>query len=60
MRKGNGEGPAHRGRIKSENEKIYYIVDAIHAAINAGKKISFSYFQYSGRRQQKLKNGGAE
>lgn len=48
------------GRVKPENEKIYYIVDAIHAAINAGKKISFSYFQYSGRRQQKLKNGGAE
>ena len=25
------------GRIKPGNEKIYYIVDAIHAAINAGK-----------------------
>ena len=37
-----------------------YIVDAIHAAINAGKKISFSYFQYNGRKQQKLKNSGAE
>ena len=48
------------GRIKPENEKIYYIVDAIHAAINAGKKISFSYFQYNGRKQQKLKNSGAE
>lgn len=49
-----------RGRIKPENEKIYYIVDAIHAAINAGKTISFSYFQYNGRKQQKLKNSGAE
>ena len=29
-------------------------------AINAGKKISFSYFQYNGRKQQKLKNSGAE
>ena len=48
------------GRIKPENEKIYYIVDAIHAAINAGKQISFSYFQYNGRKQQKLKNSGAE
>ena len=48
------------GRIKPENEKIYYIVDAIHAAINAGKKISFAYFQYNGRKQQKLKNSGAE
>ena len=33
------------GRIKPENEKIYYIVDAINAAINAGKKIAFPYFQ---------------
>lgn len=48
------------GRIKPENEKIYYIVDAIHAAINAGKKISFPYFQYNARKQQKLRNGGAE
>ena len=33
------------GRIKPENEKIYYIVDAIHEAINAGKQIAFPYFQ---------------
>ena len=48
------------GRIKPENEKIYYIVDAIHEAINNGKQIAFPYFQYTGRKQQKLKNGGAE
>lgn len=48
------------GRIKPENEKIYYIVDAIHAAINAGKKIAFPYFQYNGKKQKKLRNGGNE
>ena len=29
------------GRIKPGNEKIYYIVDVIHAAINSGKKSRF-------------------
>ena len=48
------------GRIKPENEKIYYIVDAIHAAINAGKQIAFSYCQYNGRKQKKLRNNGEE
>lgn len=46
------------GRIKSENEKGYYIVDAINDAINAGKKISFLYFDYSGSKRQILKNDG--
>lgn len=54
MRKGNGEGPAHRGRIKPENEKIDYIVDVI----GAEKKISFSCFRFIGRRQHKPKNSG--
>ena len=57
MRKENVEGPAHRGgRIKPENEKIDYIVDAV----GAEKKISFSCFRFNGRRQQKPKNSGAE
>lgn len=44
------------GRIKPENEKIDYIVDAV----GAEKKISFSCFRFNGRRQQKPKNSGAE
>lgn len=46
------------GRIKPENEKIYYIVDAIHAAINAGKKIAFPYFQYNGKKQKSCATAG--
>jgi predicted DNA-binding transcriptional regulator YafY len=46
------------GRIKSGNEKIYIIVDAINEAINAGKKISFQYFRYDVRKKQKLKQDG--
>ena len=35
------------GRAKTLNETVYYSIDAIHAAINAGKKISFKYFDYN-------------
>lgn len=46
------------GRVKSGNERIYLIVDAINEAINANKKISFQYFQYDVRKQHKLKRNG--
>lgn len=46
------------GRIRQENERIYYSIDAINQAINEGKKISFQYFQYNVRKEQKLKHGG--
>ncbi len=46
------------GRVKSGNERIYLIVDAINEAINANKKISFQYFRYDVRKQHKLKRNG--
>lgn len=46
------------GRIKSENEKIYFIVDAINQAINENKKISFQYFCYNVRKEKRLNNNG--
>ena len=39
------------GRAKALNEKVYYSIDSIHAAINAGKKISFKYFDYNTRKR---------
>ena len=39
------------GRAKSDNEKGYYIVDAINDAMNAGVKISFLYFDYDGKKK---------
>ena len=45
-------------RIKPDNEQIYYIVDAINDAINAGKQISFQYYDYSGLKKKVLKNKG--
>ncbi len=46
------------GRAKSENEKGYYIVDAVNSAIHSGRKISFRYFTYDGRKNRVLKNDG--
>ena len=46
------------GRVRSGNEKGYYIVDAINEAINAGKQISFYYTDYDGRKKQILRNEG--
>ena len=46
------------GRVRSANEKGYYIVDAINEAINAGKQISFFYTDFDSRKKQILRNDG--
>lgn len=46
------------GRLKQENEKIYYIIEAVNDAINLNKKISFLYFQYNVKKEPKLRNNG--
>ena len=45
-------------RIKADNEKIYYIMEALNDAINAGKKISFQYYTYNAQKEQELKHDG--
>ena len=40
------------GRAKALNETVYYSIDAIHAAINEGRKISFKYFDYNTRKKR--------
>lgn len=45
-------------RIKPDNEQIYYITDVINDAINAGKQISFQYYDYTGLKKKVLKNKG--
>ena len=42
--------------MKSENEKGYYIVDAINEAINVGVKISFYYSELNGKKKEVLRN----
>ncbi len=46
------------GRLKAENEQIYYIVDAINDAINKQKKIAFQYFTFNALKEKELKNDG--
>ena len=41
------------GRAKTDNEKGYYIVDTVNRAMNAGKKISFTYFMYDTQKKQR-------
>ena len=45
-------------RIKARNEKIYDITDALNAAINRGRRVSFRYYHYGADKRRKLKNGG--
>ena len=46
------------GRIKTDNESIYYIVDNIHTAINNDKKISFQYYELTGNKVRRLRHNG--
>ena len=46
------------GRVKSDNEKGYYIVDVINEAIDTGRKIRFQYADYSPKKRKVLRHGG--
>lgn len=35
------------GRVKTENESVYYSIDAIHTAIQDNKKIRFRYYDWN-------------
>ena len=46
------------GRIKTNNEHIYYIIDRVNEAINTKKKIAFQYFSYSPKKEKKARHNG--
>jgi len=46
------------GQPKTINEKVFYSVDAIHAAINGNNKISFKYFDYNAKKQPVYRKQG--
>ena len=46
------------GRVKSENEHGYYIVDAINEAIDTKRKISFYYTDFDIAKQRYVTNDG--
>lgn len=45
-------------RPKTINESIYYNIDTIHAAINAGCKITFKYFDYNADKKRIYRKDG--
>ena len=46
------------GRIKSENEKAFYILDHINEAIDKSCKVSFQYADYNNRKYKELRHDG--
>lgn len=45
-------------RIKTQNNATIYSIDAIHSAINDGKRLNFKYFDYDGEKNKILRHGG--
>ena len=46
------------GRVKAMNESIYYNIDQLHNAINAGVQIRFQYGQWNLNKEMELRRGG--
>ena len=46
-------------RIKTMNESIFYNVDKLHAAVAAGKMITFRYFEYNAKKEKTFRRDGA-
>ena len=46
------------GRVKAMNESIYYNIDRLHSAINAGVQIRFQYGQWNLNMEMELRRGG--
>ncbi|MCH5265516.1 MAG: WYL domain-containing protein [Lachnospiraceae bacterium] len=46
------------GRIKADNESIYYNVDKIHTAIATDAQITFQYFQWNVEKERELRREG--
>lgn len=45
-------------RIKTMNESIFYNVDKLHAAIAAGKAVTFRYYEYNQRKERVYRREG--
>lgn len=46
------------GKAKSDNNKIYFIIDILNDAINKGKKVKFKYHDYNHNKEKVFKNNG--
>lgn len=48
------------GRVKTENESIYYSIDSLHKAIQENKQISFTYMEWNSKKQLVPRKAGQE
>ena len=48
------------GRVKTENESIYYSIDSLHKAIQENKQIAFTYMEWNGKKELVPRKGGQE
>lgn len=46
------------GKAKTSNEKVYYVLDALHTAIREEKTVSFQYTMYDADKKKVLKHDG--
>jgi predicted DNA-binding transcriptional regulator YafY len=46
-------------RVKTMNESIFYNVDKLHAAIGAGRAITFRYFEYNMKKEKVFRREGS-
>lgn len=47
-----------RGINKTDNERVYYTLDALYRAIAANRRISFKYFEYTSTKDKRYRNSG--
>lgn len=47
------------GRLKNTDEKIFYAVDNLYAAINQDRQVQFKYFQWNVQKERVLRHDGA-
>ena len=45
-------------QVKSVNEKVFYTVDLLQAAIQTKRQVTFQYFEYTAAKKKVLKHGG--
>lgn len=46
------------GRVKTENEGVYYAIDKLHTAISGNKAVTFQYFDYNVRKERVFRREG--
>lgn len=46
------------GRVKTDNESVYYAIDKLHTAIGANRAVSFQYFDYNVAKEKVFRREG--